>query len=67
METGIASLNIEKTLINEAMTVSGLTTPVEVINIALQEFVRRNNRKKILNYRGKSIWEGNLDEMRMLR
>ena len=61
------NIDIETNLLNEAMTISGLTTPVEVIIIALQEFVRRNNRRKILSYRGKNIWEGNLDEMRMLR
>ena len=67
MKTRIDTEKIEENLINEAMTISGLTTPVAVINIALQEFVQVNNRRKILNYRGKNIWEGNLDEMRMLR
>jgi Arc/MetJ family transcription regulator len=62
-----ASIDIETTLINEAMTISGSATPIETIHIALQEFVRRNNRRRILNYRGKNVWEGNLDEMRMLR
>ena len=66
MKTNI-DVEIETNLINEAMTISGLNMPVAVINIALQEFVRGNNRRKILTYRGKNIWEGNLDEMRMLR
>jgi Arc/MetJ family transcription regulator len=61
------SIDIETNLIDEAMIISGLPTPIETINIALQEFVRRNNRRKILNYRGKHIWEGDLNEMRMLR
>jgi len=62
------SVNLETDLLNEAMTISGMTTPQAVIYEALQEFVRTyNNRKKILNYKGKNIWEGNLDEMRLTR
>ena len=64
----LTSINLETNLINEAMTISGMGTPQAVIYEALQEFVRTyNNRKKILNYRGKNIWEGNLDEMRLTR
>jgi hypothetical protein len=62
------SVNLETFLINEAMTISGMDTPQAVIYEALQEFVRTyKNRKKILHYRGKNIWEGNLDEMRLTR
>ena len=70
MDTGfnLASINLEPNLINEAMTISGILTPQAVIYEALQEFVRAsNNRKKILDYKGKNIWEGNLDEMRLTR
>jgi len=50
------------------MAISGKATPQAVVNEALQEFVRSfNNRKKILNYKGKNIWDGNLDEMRLMR
>jgi len=70
MDTGnnLTSINLEANLINEAMTISGIATPQAVIYEALQEFVRTyNNRKKILTYKGKNIWEGNLDEMRLTR
>ena len=64
----LASISLEANLINEAMTISGIPTPQAVIYEALQEFVRTyNNRKKILNYKGKNIWEGNLNEMRLTR
>ena len=64
MNTGLnlASINLETNLINEAMTISGIQTPQAVIYEALQEFMKKyNNRKKILDYKGKNIWEGNLD------
>ena len=68
MGYNLASISLETNLINEAMTISGIPTPQAVICKALQEFVRTyNNRKKILDYRGKNIWEGNLDEMRLTR
>ena len=70
MDTGLSltNINLETNLINEAMIISGIPTPQAVIYEALQEFVRTyNNRKKILDYKGKNIWEGNLDEMRLTR
>ena len=64
----LTSINLEANLINEAMTISGIPTPQAVIYEALQEFVRTyRNRKKILNYKGKNIWEGDLNEMRLTR
>ena len=66
--SNLININLETKLINEAMTISGRTTPQAVIYEALQEFVRAyTNRKKILSYKGKNIWEGNLDEMRLTR
>ena len=64
----VTSIDLETDLINKAMAISGLNNPQDVIYTALQEFVRTyNNRKKMLNYKGKNIWEGNLDEMRLTR
>jgi len=64
----LTNINLETNLIKEAMSISGMDTPQAVIYEALQEFVRTySNRKKILNYKGKKIWEGNLDEMRLTR
>jgi hypothetical protein len=60
------TVELENKLIDEAMTISGQNTPGSVIVMALQEYIRANNRKKILLYRGKNIWEGNLNEMRTL-
>jgi hypothetical protein len=64
MET---TVELENRLIDEAMRISGLSTPNSVIVMALEEFIRVNKRKKILRYRGQNIWEDNLDEMRTLR
>lgn len=55
---------IDDELIKKAKNYTGLKTKKEVINYALQELVKRKERKKILNVAGKLRWEGDLDAMR---
>ena len=61
-----ASINLDMNLVNEVMSISRVSTPQAAIYKALQEFIRINNCKKILNYQGKNIWEGDLNEMRLI-
>jgi Arc/MetJ family transcription regulator len=61
------SLELDEQLVNEAMAVSGKKTQRETVHAALHSFIRMQNRKKILVYQRKGIWEGNLDEMRTTR
>jgi Arc/MetJ family transcription regulator len=60
-------IELDKSLVSEAMTISGESSEKVVVQIALREFVKANYRKKILNYKGTGIWDGNLNEMRSLR
>jgi Arc/MetJ family transcription regulator len=60
-------IELDKSLVSEAMTISGENSEKVVVQIALREFVKANYRKKILNYKGSGIWDGNLNEMRSLR
>jgi len=55
---------IDDTLIAKAMNYTGLRTKKEVVHFALEEIVRREERKKILDLQRKVHWEGNLDETR---
>ena len=55
---------IDDNLIAKAMNYTGLRTKKEVVHFALEEIIRREERKKILELQGKVHWEGNLDEMR---
>jgi Arc/MetJ family transcription regulator len=55
---------IDDRLIKKAINYTGLKTKKEVINYALQELVKRKQRKGMLNLAGKLRWEGDLDEMR---
>jgi Arc/MetJ family transcription regulator len=55
---------IEEKLIKKALNYTGLKTKKEVINYALQELIKRRERKEILKLAGKFHWEGDLNEMR---
>ena len=39
-------------------------TKTAVINEALREFARRRRVRRLLKYRGRVRWEGDLDELR---
>jgi len=58
------NVDLDDLLLTEAMKVSGMTTKKAVLELVLKEYLRKSNTKKILKYRGKNIWEGNLDEIR---
>jgi Arc/MetJ family transcription regulator len=61
------SIELDEELIKKAMVVSGQKTRQDTVHAALRGFIKAQNRKKILTYRGKGIWEGDLDEMRTAR
>jgi Arc/MetJ family transcription regulator len=55
---------IDEKIIKKAKKYTGLKTKKEVINYALQELIRRKERKEILKLAGKLHWGGDLNEMR---
>ncbi len=55
---------IDDKIMKKAKNYTGLKTKKEVINFALQELIKRKERKEILNLAGKLHWEGDLNEMR---
>ncbi len=55
---------IDEKIIEKAKKYTGLKTKKEVINYALQELIRRKERKEILKLAGKLHWDGDLNEMR---
>ncbi len=60
-------IDLDDTLLMDAMKISGINTKKAVLEMALKEYLRKNNFKKMLDYRGKNIWEGSLEEMRAPR
>jgi Arc/MetJ family transcription regulator len=58
------NIDLDDVLINKAKTISGLSTKKEIVHVALEEFVKSQTKKKILLYKGKKIWDADLNEMR---
>lgn len=51
-------IDLDETLVQKAMEISGITTQNAVIDMLLNEYIKRNNQKNILKYHGTKIWEG---------
>lgn len=58
---------IDEELVKKAMKYTGLKTKKDVVNHALQELVKKKERKNILALKGKLHWEGDLEQMRRNR
>ena len=61
------NIDLDDELVARGLRLSGLKTKKDLVNLALQEFVRRKDQKKILELRGKIRWRGDLDAMRRNR
>lgn len=60
------NIELDIDLIREAMDLTKLKTMKDVVHNSLKEFIRMNKRKKLLKFKGKVNWEGDLDQMRSL-
>lgn len=58
------TLDLPKSLIEEAMNVSKVKTKTALIIQALEEFIRQNKLTKIKQYRGKIDMDVDLDTLR---
>jgi len=61
------NINIDSSLMDEAMRMACTKTKKETVETALNELIADRKRKQILQYRGKLTWSGDLDEMRKTR
>jgi len=61
------NVDLDDTLVKQAMDLTKITTKKAVINKALEELIKSNTRKKMLKYIDSGVWEGNLKEMRAMR
>ena len=61
------NVDLDETLVTQSMKISGINTKRAVLNMVLKEYIRKNNLKRILKYKGSNVWEGNLEEMRTMR
>jgi len=61
------SIVINQDLLESATRITGLTSPVEVVEYALREIVRRRAQRGFLELQGKIDWEGDLESWRQGR
>jgi hypothetical protein len=53
-----------KELIKQIKDISEVKSETKIVNIALEEYLRRLAGQELRKIKGKGVWEGNLDEMR---
>lgn len=58
------NIEIEDTLMKDALRLSGIKTKRSVVEAALHLLVQLKQQEKMKHYRGKLHWEGNLDKQR---
>jgi len=64
-EAGVrTTLNIDDAALAEAMKTARGRTKTAVINEALREYARRRRVRRLLDFRGRVRWEGDLDDLR---
>ncbi len=57
-------VDLDEKLLKKAMKLSGIKTKVTLVNMGLKSLVRHLEQMEILQSKGATIWEGDLDEMR---
>lgn len=67
MYVGRTNIEIDDTLMEKALRLSGASTKKEVVHRALKALLRQEERREILKLEGKIRWEGNLARMRKAR
>lgn len=58
------NVEIDDTLIKQAMELTDSKTKKQVVDLALRELINQRKRRSILQYRGKMKWKGDLNKMR---
>lgn len=58
------NIELDDKLVKEAFRLTDAKTKRELVDMALQDLVKRRKQKNILRWAGKVNWEGDLNEMR---
>ncbi len=67
MEMSRTNININEDLIRKARKLTHLKTKRQIVERALELLVRSESRKRLLQYYGTGIWEGDLKVSRRNR
>lgn len=60
------NIELDYDLVNQALKLTNKKSIKELVNHALEEVIRMQLRKKLLDLKGNVRWEGDLDAMRSI-
>ncbi len=58
------NIDIDDQLMADALSLTGISTKREVVELALRTLLRMHRQKEIRGLRGKLHWQGELDDLR---
>ncbi len=58
------NIDLDDKLVRRGLSITGFRTKKELVNFALEELLRMEEQKGLLELEGRFNWAGNLDEMR---
>lgn len=61
---GHTNIDLDETLVAEAMRLTGVSTKKDVIHLGLRELVRLARLRGVREHRGKFHWQGDLQKLR---
>jgi Arc/MetJ family transcription regulator len=60
------NIELDDTLVSQALKLSKLKTKREVVQEALRTYVSSLKRRELLQFKGRVTWNGNLKQMRSI-
>lgn len=61
------NIELNEKLLEEGLKLSSYKTKKELVNKALEDYVKKLRRKGLLKYSGSGIWQGDLEKSRKSR
>ena len=61
------NVELDDVLVKKAMELTKIPTKKELLNKALEELIKSNERGKMIKFIDSGVWKGDLKEMRSMR
>ncbi len=61
------NIELDEKLVDEGLRLSSIKTKKDLVNKALEEYVKRLRRKGIIQFAGSGVWQGDLKQTRKSR
>ena len=61
------NVELDDVLVKKAMEITKITTKKALLNKALEELIKSNERRKMMKFMDSGVWKGDLKEMRSMR